>query len=247
MERVERQNEPRRWTHWAASRQDLGAYSRRAVEILEPLADNAVECEIRVPGYEREFTGPDHFLAHVDEAEWQGLRRIEVTLRVRTEPQWLHAWLQVVGPPFGSVLLLIQGGTRHDRNAVEPDLVEAVGRFATSKARARQRLAILAILAGLAFFVVQAGVGQGVEALGASAFLASMVGAATIALLVFYLTMEKLGHVLWLAGAGTEFLPDDRRSVWERFRQSLTAKVLVASTLLAAIAGVITVILTLAD
>ncbi len=242
--KVERANPPRTWTHWAASREDVAGLVGRASEVLRAQTGAEVRHKIDVGGYERAFESAEEFLDHVDEEEWRERRFVEVVLSSGDHPSMLFAVLRITAPPRGEVGLTIFGATRRDRNAVEPDLVEAVRRFERSKVQTRLRAATLVLLAVAAVWALQVGSWVALEALGGTEPVQLAV---SVLVTVVPVALAGWGMIraYRLVGA-VEFLPDDRVPTWERTRKSAVAIAVAAFTVLGGAAALVTLILQLA-
>jgi len=243
MPKVERENPPTVLTHWAASREDFADYVRRTSELVKAQTGRDVELRITVRGYERAFTSTEEFLAHIDAPEWQEQRLVEFHLSSGDYPDVLRVWVGIAAPPVSKVRLHVAGATRRDRNAVEPDVLEAARRLQRSKARTRLRGAVVIGLLLAALGALEVGAAIGLKALGVSETVRFAATAVLSFALLGALLIRRLRDPVWRLAAGVEFLPDDRVCQWERTRTSVAAKVVAACAILGGVAAVLDLVL----
>lgn len=235
MAKVAKANEPREWLGWAATREQFAHVLRETERLLSEYEtdDEKLRVSIEVAGYERSFESVDEFLENVASDEWTGLKI--VSARISLGWTGLAARVRLFAVETAS--LHVTGGTRLQRNAVEPDIATAVERLARENWSFRtlwvRLLFPLLALPLAALFVIAFLVKPGtVAVLAVSAFVTAFN--TTINLRLF----PRWARVL----SRSEFLPDDGKSVRTIERERIVLQAKLAGGVLAALAAVATIV-----
>lgn len=207
--------------------------------------ETRVETRFDLPDFDRGFRDADEFLENVDEELWTRTEQWSVLLR---PSGYADGDLRVVLSWNGYLLhLRLDGGGRLTRNAILPDLRDAVGRYHRPPARTR----LVSVFSGLASVVIIV-LGVWVQ----WTLIGRLVEAEwdlVPTLLVTVPLVMLMGVLAVVVGdgpvrlyrdkrPGVELLPDDNTSRWDRERKRLNQQVIV----IAALAGIVSAIVAIA-
>lgn len=170
MPRVGRASPSSVWRSWAATRHDLVALMEELIAVAGDAMDTPAAGQIRLREFERPFRDGAEFLENVDEREWT---RQTVQWQIEVQTSADGPSLLLVGERGGDVHLSLYGGARHQRNAVTPDIAEAVGKYARKGPPRKMFIGVVAILAaatmglglwGFRCFWTESSIGQSLSA-----------------------------------------------------------------------------------
>ena len=225
---VERAHQPRRWRGFRATGQEFAKLVDEIARVVGDETREAVETEIEITEFERPFDGSAEFLENVDEREWTGLDEISARFASGPTDEQLKVALGI--STEAGARLTLSGRNRRSRNAVEPDIVAAIEkRISDTPSIARANGMYVGPWYALA----------AVFLIGCTAVAFADVGSTSLA------------PLLWLLGAGVsgvtgiffgfaqsesirkalapgEFLTDDGRSAWDRWRERWTKRAKLA-------------------
>jgi hypothetical protein len=235
---VEREHEPHRYDSWAITRDDFAQLIEACADVLTA-GDEERTCRVTVPGYERPFTGAAEFLENISEAQWRDLPRVLATVSAGAAPNVLSADVYVWAE-YEHVELRVAGRTRRDRNSVEPELKELVGRHVPGAPTQRSVAILVTGMTSVPVMALAVLVGAVAVLLGLDAFWffpggLVVVAAAAFTVMSVFEQAKKLRPMV-------ELLPDDGKSRWMRFRAAATNRGAVVGggvTTLAALVGAI--------
>lgn len=253
MVKVERENPPRRWSEWSATRDQFASIAQDIAGVVQRECGEETSNSITVPGYERTFDDASEMLENVGEREWVGLVGSAIaTSYAGRFPDMLTVSFHLEQGHSAGVWLFVRGGRRGVRNAIEPDLVALVERHVRTPKRPWPNWAGTALQLGIQPVLIIGFIALvlRIPDLGPAGVVIASVPAALAATLVTFFVSPRVDRLMKTFNEpGIELLADDGRSAASKARARagprarLAGAIMVGlASIVAAVAGVIAVL-----
>lgn len=204
--------------------------------------------QIVVEEYERPFDNPEELLENVEEREWIELDEIQLFVTARASDEGQDALeVSILMATATGARLTLRGADRRARNAIEPDLVDAIERSLTSTDEGEAARYIwpgfgagLALAAPCIVFVIRETKASERLNSSGSAFLFSLgwLLLAGIFVMCAFSWPSAVRGSIRTANPPAEFLNDAERTAWDAWKDQVHARIKFVAQVVGVLAAI---------